>query len=426
LGFKTTYLVSLDYNATNKSSFSVQRVTNYRYERKFGYIIMAEAHERQQLSPEEQRVFDEFNRYEEDVHRGVPAVDTADMFQPDMQRKTFQKSAPSDGPRVVKACPQRKQEDVGLMNLELQVNQSAEATWEQVVNMFTRLQNCDPMVETYSMMGNYYVRGTFCEFLVGMFQVDGSKKVLDFKRMSGSGFVLDSFFRTSKEGLQADGLINKEDEDDDGDAVWDDGVYSDGSDDEGMDTYGFLQFSYDPSLVTSWIEKIKVRHVEDKNHIMGLLAYNANNDKNLEIIVREGGTNLRDMCLLQFEESNSAALVRNTAALVAKVTTVPEAKNHGYDADFVTTVMYTIVDWCPKPHVRKLNGRSNFEISESRETVMFLLEFLENVKEWVGEDVILEKASALKPEDRAMINNFLQKRADSVNFAMKLFPEKSK
>jgi len=385
----------------------------------------AQDKKRDQLSPEEQRMWDDlYHDYNDNPYRGVATMDAADMFQPDMQRETLQKSSPSDGP--VKDCPQRKREDVSLMNLDLEVNQSAEIAWDKVVNMINKLPNCDPMVEAYSMMGNYYVRGTFCEFLLGMFQVDGSKKVLDFKRMSGSGFVLDSFFRTSKEGLQADGLINKEDEEDgfDGDAVWEDGVYSDGSDDEGMETYGYLQFNYDPKIVTSWIEKMKVRHVEDKNHMMGLLAYNANNAKNLEIIVREGGTNLRNMILLQLEESNSAALVRNTAALLAKVTTVPEAKNHDYDADFVTTVMYTIVDWCPKP--RKTNARSNFEISESRETVMFLLEFLENVKEWVGEDVILEKASALKPEDADIINNFLQKRAASVNFAMKLFPDAMK
>jgi predicted Zn-dependent protease with MMP-like domain len=284
------------------------------------------------------------------------------------------------------------------------------------------------MEDLWAMMGNVYDHGNYCEFLLGMYKVE-EKPVLDFKRMSGDGFVMDTFYRNViQELLKANSELIVDVEEDDGDDVFedysDDETEDDGRDSEGADltSYGYLQLSYDESLVTSWIEKIETRHVEDKNHMMGLMAYNALHEENLEIIVRKGGKNLRDLTKLLFEESNSAALVRNTSALVKAVTSVEASKEHGYDAAFVESVFEAMHYWVPNNgRKNKQNASATFEITESRETVTNLVDTLFNLKNFVDSDAISEKAAKLKEDQKANIIAFLeqpQKKTDPAEYLL--------
>merc|ERR1719354_1511535 len=126
------------------------------------------------------------------------------------------------------------------------------------------------------------------------------------------------------------------------------------------------------------------------------MAYNALHEENLEIIVRKGGKNLRDLTKLLFEESNSAALVRNTSALVKAVTSVEASKEHGYDEAFVESVFEAMHYWVPNNgRKNKQNASATFEITESRETVTNLVDTLFNLKNFVDSDAISEKAAKL-------------------------------
>merc|ERR1719219_2317749 len=268
------------------------------------------------------------------------------------------------------------------------------------------------MIENLSIMGNVYDHGNHCEFLLGMYQVE-EQPVLDFKRMSGDGFVMDTFYHSvlKKLGAEQPQLIDPiSDDDADFNDYSDDESEEVKSEDDQLTSYGYLQLSYDENLVTSWIEKIKTRHVEDKNHMMGLMAYNALHEENLEIIVRKGGKDLRDLTKLLFEESNSAALVRNTSALVKAVTSVDASKEHGYDEAFVESVFEAMHYWVPNNgRKNKQNASATFEITESREPVTSLVDTLFNLKNFVDSDAISEKAAKLKEDQKANIIAFLEK-----------------
>jgi len=372
---------------------------------------------RRQMSPEELQFIHSTLDWRPDVHRGVAEVDVADEFRADLfdRNANFSKS----GPGTTK-IPTLRPTELSLMHCNLNGDLDFKDIWKNVSGTVENLPNVDPMKDIWAMMGNVYDHGNYCEFLLGMYEVE-SKPVLDFKRMSGDGFVMDGFFRNVKKTLmEAHKDLVVDVEEDDGDDVFED--YSDDESADGKDSeendhltsYGYLQLSYDENLVPSWIEKIRTRHVEDKNHMMGLMAYNALHKENLEIIVRKGGKELRDLTMLLLEESNSAALVRNTSALVSAVTGVDECSGHGYDAAFVQAVFEAMHYWVPE------NGRKNqqkasstFEITESRETVNNLVQALYNLKRFVSEDDITEKASLLQETQKSNIVAYLQKQSSS-------------
>lgn len=360
-----------------------------------------------------------------DVHRGATAVDSADDFRAELfnRNQGFNKSGPGSS-----GIPTLRKSDLSLMHCKLNGDIDANQMWKDVSGMVDKLPNVDPMKDLWAMMGNVYDHGNYCEFLMGMYEVE-NEPVLDFKRMSGDGFVMDGFFRAVKKSLVDAGkdlIIDVEEDDGDGDF---DDYSDDESDEDGKDSeenahlssYGYLQLSYDENLVPSWIEKIKTRHVEDKNHMMGLMAYNSSHKENLEIIVRKGGKDLRNLSKLLLLESASAALVRNTSALVSTVTSVDECAEDGYDEEFVEAVFDAMHYWVPN------NGRKNqqkatasFEITESRETVNNLVKTLFNLKKFVSVEQITAKAALLKDEQKSNIVAYLKKQAstDPVNFLL--------
>jgi hypothetical protein len=372
---------------------------------------------RRQMSPEELQIIHSTLDWRPNVHRGVAEADAADEFRADVWDRSdnFQKPTPQNS-----KIPILRPGELSLMHCNLNGDLDFKDMWKDISGNVRNLPNVDPMKDLWAMMGNVYDHGNYCEFLLGMYEVE-NKPVLDFKRMSGDGFVMDGFFRNVKKSLmEANKELIIDVEEDDGDDVFED--YSDDESVDGKDSednahltsYGYLQLSYDENLVASWIEKIKTRHVEDKNHMMGLMAYNASHNENLEIIVRKGGRDLRDLTRLLLEESNSAALVRNTSALVAAVTSVDDCSGDGYDAAFIEAIFEAMHYWVPN------NGRKNtqkasatFEITESRETVANLVQTIYNLKSFVKEDDITKKANLLKDEQKSNIVAYLKKQDSS-------------
>lgn len=369
------------------------------------------------MSPEELQIIHSTLDWRPNVHRGVAEADAADEFRADVWDRSdnFQKPTPQNS-----KIPTLRPGELSLMHCNLNGDLDFKDMWKDISGNVRNLPNVDPMKDLWAMMGNVYDHGNYCEFLLGMYEVE-NKPVLDFKRMSGDGFVMDGFFRNVKKSLmEANKELIIDVEEDDGDDVFED--YSDDESVDGKDSednahltsYGYLQLSYDENLVASWIEKIKTRHVEDKNHMMGLMAYNASHNENLEIIVRKGGKDLRDLTRLLLEESNSAALVRNTSALVAAVTSVDDCRGDGYDAAFIEAIFEAMHYWVPN------NGRKNtqkasatFEITESRETVANLVQTIYNLKSFVSEDDITKKANLLKDEQKSNIVAYLKKQDSS-------------
>jgi hypothetical protein len=380
---------------------------------------------RRPMSQEELEIIQSTLDWRPEVHRGAAAADSIEDFRGDIfnRDQQYQKSGPAN-----KMIPTLRPSELSLMHCNLNDSLNMDDMWKDVSGTVKGLRNVDPMEDLWAMMGNVYDHGNYCEFLLGMYKVE-EKPVLDFKRMSGDGFVMDTFYRNViQELLKANSELIVDVEEDDGDDVFedysDDETEDDGRDSEGADltSYGYLQLSYDESLVTSWIEKIETRHVEDKNHMMGLMAYNALHEENLEIIVRKGGKNLRDLTKLLFEESNSAALVRNTSALVKAVTSVEASKEHGYDEAFVESVFEAMHYWVPNNgRKNKQNASATFEITESRETVTNLVDTLFNLKNFVDSDAISEKAAKLKEDQKANIIAFLeqpQKKTDPAEYLL--------
>lgn len=388
---------------------------------------------RRAMSAEELEIVYSTLDWRPDAHRGLEEEDAIDTFRDDLFNRAdeFQKSGPQNS-----GIPTLRPSELSLMHCNLNDSMNMEDMWKDVSGTVKGLKDIDPMEDMWALMGNVYDHGNYCEFLLGMYQVE-QKPVLDFKRMSGDGFVMDTFYRkVIQELVKTNQQLIVDVEEDDGDDVFedysDDETEDDGRDSEGADltSYGYLQLSYDENLVTSWIEKIKTRHVEDKNHMMGLMAYNALHEENLEIIVRKGGKDLRDLTKNQFEETRNAALVRNTSALVKAVTSVEASKEHGYDADFVESIFEAMHFWVPNNGRKdKQNASATFEITESRETVTNLVDTLFNLKNFVDSDAIKEKADKLKEDQKDNIIAFLnqpQKKTDAAEYLLDILTKKER
>jgi len=310
--------------------------------------------------------------------------------------------------------PTASLKDLSLMWCKLKGG-SPDTLFEKVSDSVQSLDNVDPTVVDWAIMGNVYEHGNYCEFLVGMYNVD-KDPVIDFKRMSGDGFVMDGFYQKVKKTLKERNIIDAaEDDDVDFDYQFSDSEEEKEEEDD-LTAYGYLQLAYDENIVASWIEKIAVRHVEDKNHMMGLMAYNASDPANLEIIIKKGGKKLIDLIIKLFEETNSAALVRNTSELANKVTNHPKVAEHGYEDSFLVAIFIAMYYWVPG-NDRKNNRKqtTSFEITESRETVNNLVETIYNLKSVFSEDVIKASAknSNLEDEQKQNIISYLENNKGS-------------
>jgi len=324
--------------------------------------------------------------------------------------------------------PEATEKDLGLMNLCSKVEDSKEF-FNGVAENIRSLENCDVTVRDWNLFGNKYMQGRYVEFLMAFFAVGKDTKI-DMKRMSGDGFVQAAFFTEVKNKLKSEDLIIAIEEDS-VEFAYDDDDDSDSGEDDDLGA-GYLQLKYDPSIVLAWIAKIQNRHVEDQLHMMGLMAYNASNKQNLDIIVKKGGQKLKALFINKFENSNIAALVRFTSELAKHVTGHPDCKNHGYDEEFLVATLDTLKFWLPNKAGSSLSEKNRqqstkFEVTESRETVMNLIQVIYNLGETMkifpvetivrkAKDRLEKKKYKRSPKDDIVRFLKLQEETTPVNF----------
>jgi len=384
---------------------------------------MAEAEKsgKRLMNEEQLQMINETLGWRDNVHRGATkgAVDNRGNFY--HQKQAYQKSGIEDS-----KIPQARQKDLSLMWCKLN-GENAEELFQNVSKTVESLPNVDPTIDIWAILGNVYDHGNHCEFLVGMYEVE-NQPVLDFKRMSGDGFVMDGFYQKVKKTLKDQKIIDQVEDDDD---VFED--YSDGFSDEekeeeedNLSSYGYLQLAYDENIVNSWIEKIKVRHVEDQNHMMGLMAYNASDPANLNIIVSKGGQSLKDLTINLLEQSNNAALVRNTTELAKKVTGHESFKEHGYDEAFLKAIFDAMQHWVPNNGRKNEKQTTSFEITESRETINNLVQTIYNLKSIFSDETVAETASCMEVDQRKNVITFLEnkkEKSQAVDFLLHILKQ---
>jgi len=319
--------------------------------------------------------------------------------------------------------PEATEKDLGLMNLCSKVEDSKEF-FNGVAENIRSLENCDVTVRDWNLFGNKYMQGRYVEFLMAFFAVGKDTKI-DMKRMSGDGFVQAAFFTEVKNKLKSEDLIIAIEEDS-VEFAYDDDDDSDSGDDDDNLGAGYLQLKYDPSIVLAWIAKIQNRHVEDQLHMMGLMAYNASNKQNLDIIVKKGGQKLKALFINKFENSNIAALVRFTSELAKHVTGHPDCKNHGYDEEFLVATLDTIKFWIPEKAGSSFSEKNRqqstkFEVTESRETVMNLIQVIYNLG--VTMKIFPEETIVRKAKDRLEKKKYKRSPKDDIVRFLKLQEE---
>lgn len=352
---------------------------------------------------------------EEDTWRSVGVADPSGLESDLLDRNPNQFQKPSSTPNKI---PTLGKAEKSLMSCNVSDTMDRTQAFDNLVKVVQELPNVDPMVDLYALMGNVYEHGNYCEFLVGMYEVE-KKPVFDFRRMSGDGFVMDLFFRNVKRELgKIQGLIVDAQESD-GEVFEDysdDEMEDDGKDSESQDnlsSHGYLQLCYDPNLVTAWIKKIGTSHVEDKNHMMGLMAHNATFPENLKIIVEKGSekNELIKLCQRELEQNNNAAFVRNTSALVKEITKVMD-----FDEEFLKAIFMAMYWWVPG-NDRKKNSHAHYEITESRETIDNLVAALFNLKqrELFSEEIFVKQAATLDKKETDLVSAYLKKQSSDAN-----------
>jgi len=369
----------------------------------------------------------EARNWREDIRRGAPnrgatahVQHHASAFDGDMG--AFGK----DTTRSEQKLPAATEKDLGLMNLCSKIEDSKQF-FSQVVETITSMKDCDLTVLDWNIFGNKYISGRYVEFLIAFYSV-GTDTKIDMKRMSGDGFAMASFFTEVKNHLKQSDLIIAAEEDDEEFAYSTDEDDDDSGDDDDNLGDGYLQLAYDPNIVQAWIQKIQNRHVEDQLHMMGLMAFNASNKQNLDIIVKKGGKNLKTLFVNKFENSNLAALLRFTSELAKHVTGHPDCKDHGYDEDFLIALFDTIKYWIPGRASSSVSDKSRqlstkFVVTESRETVMNLIQTTYNLGEKMkifSEETIvrfakkrLEKKPTQRRNPKDDILRFLETREET-------------
>jgi len=279
--------------------------------------------------------------------------------------------------------PEATERDLSLMNLVSKLDDPKEF-FKKVSENIESLPHVDLTVLGWNMFGNKYVQARHVEFLISCCSV-GEETRLDLKRMAGGGFAMSHFFTEVKNQLKKSDLIVAAEEDSVEFAYSEDDDDDSGSEDDNLGD-GYLQLAYDPNIVLAWISKIQTRHSEDQLHMMGLMAYNASNKQNLDIIVKKGGKKLKALFIHKYENSNIGALVRFTSELAKHVTGHEDCKDHGYDKDFLIATLDCAKFWVPQPPGKASSSAeknrpqsTKFEVTESKETVLNLIQTIYNL-----------------------------------------------
>jgi len=277
--------------------------------------------------------------------------------------------------------PMIRTEETSLMNCTFEGDRdAAEKMWLEACQTVKNLNNVDPMVfkKSWKTIGNYYQHGSFCEFLMALYQSRETKQhVLDFKRMSGDGFVMDAFFRQVKTDMgmpddeHADGVTDGADDSDDMFDYSSDEEETTDLEEEFLRPGGFLKLAADKNLIVHWMDQVKNRHIEDQNHMMGLMAHNSELEENRAIMLGHLPEML-DMIiakLLQTVNAN-AALVRNASVLLHNLllNITAETLPAKHKAQLLEAIFKGIQKWVP----RENEGDHLAPISQSREAVKYL------------------------------------------------------
>jgi len=286
------------------------------------------------------------------------------------------------GPAKNRTVPTATKSDLSLMYLTSTLEDPKELH-DQVYDTISNLKDCDLTELDYAVLGVYYFQGKFVEFLVGCFLVEG-QLIIEMKRMYGDGFLMLKFYEELKSKLEEREVVLRTEEDSESDFEYSESESGEAEDDDELLNYGYLQLQYDPSMISSWVKKIAQRHDEDQMHLAGMMAHNASNKQNLDIIVTQGGIELRNLLVNKLENSNIAPLVCMTAVLAKYVTQHPKCKNHGYDEEHVLLSIFDAMKyWHPGKEVSSKNRQQStkFEVTESRETVNNLVQTIYNLGE---------------------------------------------
>jgi len=367
------------------------------------------------------KINDRYNetKYRAAVKRGTP-TDNPEILG-HVHTDTYGKNPDGRlaGPAKNLTVPTATPSDLSLLNLTSTLTDAKELH-DQVFDIISSLEDCDLTELPFGTIGVKYNKASHTEFLVACFDVDGELKI-DFKRLYADGFVFADFYTEVKSKLEERGVVHATEEDSESEFEY--SASEEESGDEDVNQFDFLQLKYDPDIVPSWIKKAAQRHDEDQIHIAGLMAHNASNKQNLDIIVSKGGTKLRDLLLNKLENSNIVALVRMTAVLAKHVTQHPECKNHGYDEEHVLLAIFDAMKyWAPGKDVSSKNRQQStkFEVTESRETLMNLVQTIYNLGEAMKiipkETLVkvardrLEKKKTKKDSPKDTIMRFLEKQ----------------
>jgi hypothetical protein len=325
--------------------------------------------------------------------------------------------------------PMIRSEETSLMKVLVGDREDADKLWLQACENVLKLNNVDPMVlqKSKKTIGNYYQNGSFCEFLMALYHVrDSEQHVLDFKRMSGDGFVMDAFYRQMKEPLDQTGKTLNPGTDTDGqtDVDDDEDMFDEYSSDEDEDETdvdeeflrpgGYLKLAADKNLVVHWMNQVKTRHIEDQNHMMGLMAHNSELEENRKIMLGHLSEMLK-MIILKLLQTANAALVRNASVLLHNLMLNVTAETFPADQkdQLVQAIFQCIQKWVPQEY----KGDHLAPVSQSRETVKYLsmavASLLRN-KVFTSEEMTASREAMAQDEAVAVVNvlQFLSKMAD--------------
>eukprot|EP00494_Astrolonche_serrata_P034575 UN34844 len=267
------------------------------------------------------------------------------------------------------SVPLAEESDLSLMRVQLKdLEISAQDLWKKCTGLIESMQSVDPMFDdpNKKAYGITYNNSNFAEYLMGLYQVPSKKYVLSFRRMSGDGFSMNDFYQNMNNKL-AEAKMSEpefEDESDFDDLFDDDEDDSSGSFDL-IKPGCYLTLKLDKELVVSWVEDFEKKSLEDQQHIMGVMAYNAEQETNRNIMIEMAEKQIK-VAIIFVLEGDNAALVRYASKLLRILAT----NNKCRDSELAKLCLKTINRFVPGP----VKSHKHFHVKHSRGTIRELVE----------------------------------------------------